>query len=642
MEPVTPSDARERRSRSTRTSTARTSARSPTTSLDGLTRPFKELPPKHFYDARGAELFDRICELPEYYPTRAERAILEARAEEIVELTGAAELVELGSGTAAKTRVLLDALHDAGTLRRYVPARRDREMVRECAAALVEEYPGLLVHGVVGDFERHLAPPARGRSARASSRSSAARSATSRRAAGGASCAGSRGCWAPTTTCCWAPTSSRTRRARGRLRRQRRASPPSSTATSCTCSTASSTPTSTSTTSTTSRSSTASTSGSRCACARAARSTSTSARLDLDVAVRRRARSCAPRSARSSRPSACEGDLAAAGLELVRWFTDADGLFALTAVAAGRGVGSAAPCRSRTQERSSSAAPRASARRPSARCTSAARAVTIADVNAEAGEALAGELGLEFVACDVREEEQVEAAVDAAAEADGGLRIAVCCAGTGWAQKVAGVEGPAPARCRSRRSSQINLIGTFNVLRFAAAAMIGNEPDAEDGERGVCVNTASIAAFDGQVGQIAYSASKGGVVGMTLPAARDLAQYGIRVNTIAPGLFDTPLLAALPEEARQKLGAGDPVPAAPRRARASTRSSPARSSRTACSTARRSGSTARCGCRRARTPPGTGSVPCCACAPNLAARRATCRCSAAGRGTGSGRRAGGP
>jgi NAD(P)-dependent dehydrogenase (short-subunit alcohol dehydrogenase family) len=103
---------------------------------------------------------------------------------------------------------------------------------------------------------------------------------------------------------------------------------------------------------------------------------------------------------------------------------------------------------------------------------------------------------------------------------------------------------------------QINLIGTFNVLRYAASAMIPNEP-LKDGERGVCVNTASIAAFDGQVGQIAYSASK---VGMTLPAARDLAQYGIRVNTIAPGLFDTPLLAALPEEARQKLGAGVPYP----------------------------------------------------------------------------------
>jgi len=187
--------------------------------------------------------------------------------------------------------------------------------------------------------------------------------------------------------------------------------------------------------------------------------------------------------------------------------------------------------------------------------------LTIADVNAEKGRALAQELGAGFAACDVREEGQVEAAVGQAAEADGGLRIAICCAGTGWAQKVAGSKGPHPL-LPFETILQINLIGTFNVLRHAAFAMIANEPsaDSEDGERGVCVNTASIAAFDGQVGQIAYAASKGGVVGMTLPAARDLAQYGIRVNTIAPGLFDTPLLAALPEEARQKLGAGIPYP----------------------------------------------------------------------------------
>jgi L-histidine N-alpha-methyltransferase len=124
--------------------------------LDGLTRPFKELPPKHFYDSRGAELFDRICELPEYYPTRAERSILQLEAERLARLTGAAELVELGSGTAAKTRVLLDALHDAGTLRRYVPVDVTEQMVRDCAAELIEEYPGLHVHGVIGDFERHL------------------------------------------------------------------------------------------------------------------------------------------------------------------------------------------------------------------------------------------------------------------------------------------------------------------------------------------------------------------------------------------------------------------------------------------------------------------------------------------------------
>jgi NAD(P)-dependent dehydrogenase (short-subunit alcohol dehydrogenase family) len=184
--------------------------------------------------------------------------------------------------------------------------------------------------------------------------------------------------------------------------------------------------------------------------------------------------------------------------------------------------------------------------------------VTIADVNAEKGAALASELGVEFASCDVREEAQVQAAVEQAAQTDGGLRIAMCCAGTGWAQKVAGSKGPHPLMPFEAIIS-INLIGTFNVLRFAASAMIANDA-LDDGERGVCVNTASIAAYDGQVGQIAYSASKGGVVAMTLPAARDLAQYGIRVNTIAPGLFDTPLLAALPEEARAKLGAGVPYP----------------------------------------------------------------------------------
>jgi L-histidine N-alpha-methyltransferase len=124
--------------------------------LDGLTRPFKELPPKHFYDARGAELFDRICELPEYYPTRTERSILQAAAPQLASTTAAAELVELGSGTAAKTRVLLDALHSAGTLKLYIPVDVTESMVRDCAQELTSEYPGLRVHGVIGDFERHL------------------------------------------------------------------------------------------------------------------------------------------------------------------------------------------------------------------------------------------------------------------------------------------------------------------------------------------------------------------------------------------------------------------------------------------------------------------------------------------------------
>ncbi len=184
--------------------------------------------------------------------------------------------------------------------------------------------------------------------------------------------------------------------------------------------------------------------------------------------------------------------------------------------------------------------------------------VTIADVNAEKGQALASELGVEFAVCDVREEAQVQGAVERAAAGAGALRIAVACAGTGWAQKVAGSKGPHP-QMPFETIVSINLIGTFNLLRLAATAMIAGEPLA-DGERGVCVQTASIAAFDGQVGQVAYAASKAGVVGMTLPAARDLSRYGIRVNTIAPGLFDTPLLAALGEEARHRLGAGVPFP----------------------------------------------------------------------------------
>jgi NAD(P)-dependent dehydrogenase (short-subunit alcohol dehydrogenase family) len=187
--------------------------------------------------------------------------------------------------------------------------------------------------------------------------------------------------------------------------------------------------------------------------------------------------------------------------------------------------------------------------------------VTISDVNDERGRALAADLGerATFEHADVTNPAEVEAAVTAAAaQTPAGLRISIHCAGVGWAEKIAGKRGPHQLEFFEKVIA-INLIGTFNVLRFAASAMIANEP-FDDDERGVCVNTASIAAFDGQVGQIAYSASKGGVVGMTLPAARDLAQYGIRVNTIAPGLFDTPLLAALPEETRQKLGAGVPYP----------------------------------------------------------------------------------
>jgi NAD(P)-dependent dehydrogenase (short-subunit alcohol dehydrogenase family) len=180
--------------------------------------------------------------------------------------------------------------------------------------------------------------------------------------------------------------------------------------------------------------------------------------------------------------------------------------------------------------------------------------VAIADLNEERGEALAAELGATFAKADVTDEAQVEAAVDAAGE----LRLAVSCAGIGWAERTVGRDGPA-ALDPFETVVRVNLIGTFNVLRLAAAAMAGNEPD-EGGERGAVVMTASIAAFDGQIGQAAYSASKGGVVGLTLPAARDLARLAIRVCTIAPGLFDTPLLAGLPQENREALGAQVPHP----------------------------------------------------------------------------------
>ncbi|HEY5977229.1 MAG TPA: SDR family NAD(P)-dependent oxidoreductase [Solirubrobacterales bacterium] len=185
--------------------------------------------------------------------------------------------------------------------------------------------------------------------------------------------------------------------------------------------------------------------------------------------------------------------------------------------------------------------------------------VMIADLNAEKGEALASELGesARFLETDVTDAEAVAAAVEAAA-GEGELRISVSCAGIGWAERVAHKGGPHNLELFTK-VIEVNLIGTFNVLRLAAARMSDNEPD-EEGERGVCVNTASIAAYDGQIGQAAYSASKGGIVGLTLPAARDLAGRGVRVMTIAPGLFDTPLLAALPEEARQALGAGIPHP----------------------------------------------------------------------------------
>jgi 3-hydroxyacyl-CoA dehydrogenase / 3-hydroxy-2-methylbutyryl-CoA dehydrogenase len=175
--------------------------------------------------------------------------------------------------------------------------------------------------------------------------------------------------------------------------------------------------------------------------------------------------------------------------------------------------------------------------------------VVIADLSEERGRALAGELGdrASFVPTDVTDPDAVQAAVTAATEQPAPLRIAVSCAGIGGAGRVVGSKGPHSLE-RFETVIRVNLIGTFNVMRLAAAAMVENEPTGS-GERGVCVNTASIAAFDGQIGQTAYSASKGGIVSLTLPAARDLAPAGIRVCAIAPGVFDTPLLGNLPGDA---------------------------------------------------------------------------------------------
>ena len=185
--------------------------------------------------------------------------------------------------------------------------------------------------------------------------------------------------------------------------------------------------------------------------------------------------------------------------------------------------------------------------------------VMLADVSDDAGAHAEQSLaGATYVHTDVTREDDVTALVDAAAER-GPLAVVVNCAGIGTANRVAGRDGPFPLDV-FRRTIEVNLVGTFNVIRLAAARMIASTPvDGE--ERGVIVNTASVAAFDGQIGQAAYSASKGGVAGLTLPVARDLAQHLIRVVTIAPGLFDTPMLAGLPEEARSSLGAQTPHPA---------------------------------------------------------------------------------
>jgi NAD(P)-dependent dehydrogenase (short-subunit alcohol dehydrogenase family) len=184
--------------------------------------------------------------------------------------------------------------------------------------------------------------------------------------------------------------------------------------------------------------------------------------------------------------------------------------------------------------------------------------VAVCDINAKLAEAVAAEIGGVAVACDVADAASAEAAIAAAAKAHGPARILVNCAGIGVAKRVIGREGPMPLS-EFDRVIRVNLIGSFNMLRLATADMSKLEP-LSSGERGVVISTASIAAYDGQIGQAAYSASKGGIVAMTLPIARELAQFGIRVLSIAPGLFLTPLLAGLPQEAQDSLAAAIPFP----------------------------------------------------------------------------------
>ncbi|HBV99161.1 MAG: 3-hydroxy-2-methylbutyryl-CoA dehydrogenase [Peptococcaceae bacterium BICA1-7] len=184
----------------------------------------------------------------------------------------------------------------------------------------------------------------------------------------------------------------------------------------------------------------------------------------------------------------------------------------------------------------------------------------ILDMSEERGAKLVAELGDSaiFVKTDVTDEASVQAAVDRAIEAFGAVHIVVNCAGIGIAQKVLSKKGPHSLGSFSK-VIQVNLIGTFNVIRLAAEKMAANTPN-EGGERGVIISTASVAAFEGQIGQVAYSASKGGVVGMTLPIARELASYGIRVITIAPGLFETPMFDSLPDSVKKALGEMTPFP----------------------------------------------------------------------------------
>ena len=184
--------------------------------------------------------------------------------------------------------------------------------------------------------------------------------------------------------------------------------------------------------------------------------------------------------------------------------------------------------------------------------------ITLLDINDEAGAAAEAELGARYIRTDVSSEESVIASVDAAAEANGGLNVAMNCAGIIGAGRVLGREAPMPLSFFSK-TINVNLVGSFNVAKSAANVMQHNEP-GEDGERGVIISTASVAAYEGQIGQAAYSASKGGIVGMTLPMARELARFGIRVMTVAPGIFWTPMVDGMPEHIQESLAASIPFP----------------------------------------------------------------------------------